>query len=331
MFWVVVNCNSYMHVIIISMGVLVTADIGGTQIRVASYPRNGTQPIQLQRASTQSSTGTAFDRLAALIASIWPQDDRVEAISVASAGPLDPETGVILAAPNIPGWTNFPLGKRLVERFKVPVFVGNDANLAALGEWRYGAGQGHHDLIYLTISTGIGGGVISNDQLLLGHRGMAAELGHITVLPDGPLCPCGQRGHLEALSSGPAIARYVNEKLAEGEASILAPNPNLTAHEVAEAANRGDALAKAAFARAGEYLGQALADYLHIFSPSIVILGGGVSKSGPLLFEPLQETLRKRVMDPNYLKDLSIVPAALGDDAGLLGALVFAQMKLAST
>ena len=311
------------------MGTIIAVDIGGTQIRVAAYPHDNVKPIMYRRISTKSGDGTVFDRMKILIASFW-QNDQVEAISVAAASLLDPKTGTILSAPNIPEWINFPLGQRLAERFEVPVFVGNDANLALLGEWRYGAGQGHHDLIYITISTGIGGGVISGDQLLLGHRGLAAELGHITVLPGGPLCPCGQLGHLEAISSGPAIARFINEKLLEGETSILVPGPDLSAHDVAKAARRGDALAKAAFKRAGEYLGQALADFLHIFNPSIVIFGGGVSRSGALIFKPLKDALYKQVMDHDYVKDLILRTAKLGDNAGLIGAQVQAQIRLSS-
>jgi glucokinase len=311
------------------MGAIIVADVGGTQMRVAAIPQDSIEPIKHKRAPTKSPDGTSFDRFTALINSVWP-DETVEAISVAAPGPLDPETGTILSAPNIPEWINFPLGERLAERFRVPVFIGNDANLALLGEWRYGAGQGHHDLIYITISTGIGGGVISGDQLLLGHRGLATELGHVTVLPGGPLCPCGQRGHLEAISSGPAIARFVNEKLAEGQPSILKPDAELSAREVAKAARQGDALAKAAFTRAGEYLGQALADFLHIFNPSIVIFGGGVSRSGSLIFDPLKEALYKQVMDPDYVKDLVLTTARLGDNAGLIGAQVQAELRLSS-
>jgi glucokinase len=311
------------------MGAIIVADVGGTQMRVAALPRDGIQPIKHQISPTQAPKGSSFERFVALINAVWP-DEAVEAISVATAGPLDPKTGTILSAPNIPEWINFPLGERLAEHFGVPVYVGNDANLALLGEWRYGAGQGHHDLIYITISTGIGGGVIGGDQLLLGHRGLAAELGHITVLPGGPLCPCGQRGHLEAISSGPAIARFVNEKLAEGETSILEPGPGLSARDVAKAARRGDPLAKAAYTRAGEFLGQAMADFLHIFNPSIVIFGGGVSRSGSLIFDPLKDALYKQVMDPGYVKNLILTTTKLGDDAGLIGAQVQAQIRLSS-
>lgn len=308
------------------MGLILSADIGGTQIRVAVYSHDSIQPIEHQRIRTHASGVTVYEQLAALIDSVWK--DEIDIISVASAGPLNPETGVILSSPNISGWLNFPLGRKLTERYRVPAYISNDANLAALGEWKYGAGQGHHDLLYFTISTGIGGGVISHDRLLLGYKGLAAELGHITVSPDGPLCPCGQYGHLEGISSGPSIANYVLEQLDAGESSNLISNPALSARDVAQAARQGDLLAIQAFERAGHFLGQAVADFLHIFNPSIVIFGGGVSRSGDLLFEPMKTSMKKHIMDPGYLDGLTITTAQLGDDAGLLGALAYARIKL---
>jgi glucokinase len=307
------------------MGIFVTVDVGGTQIRVASFSRDSIQPIQVKRIPTRSSDGTAYDRLVGLIESVWPVDGKVDSITVATPGPTDPETGVVAYAPNVPGWENYPLGSKLNGQFNVPAHIGNDANLAALGEWKFGAGKGHKHVLYLTISTGIGAGVISDNHLLLGRHGLAIELGHVTVLPDGPLCGCGQHGHLEAVASGPSIARYVNEQLAGGRTSILKAGPGLSAREVDEAAQNGDALAIEALARAGAFIGQALADFLHIFNPSIVIFGGGVSFSGPLLFDPMRDSLKEHVMTPAYLKDLSITTAKLGDDVGLLGALALAH------
>jgi glucokinase len=311
--------------IIISMGTIIAMDIGGTQIRAAAYLRGSTTPEAVQRTPTRGE-GTAFERICALIQSIWPDHGTVEKIVVALPGPLNPETGVIFSAPNIPGWENFPIGPELEKRFGVPARIGNDANLAALGEWRFGAGQGHHHVLYLTVSTGIGGGVISDDRLLLGSRGLASEVGHTTVLPDGPMCGCGQRGHLEALAAGPAIARYAQEQINNGTKSVLAGRKKLTARDVSEAACEGDALAIQSLERAGIYIGQALAGFLHLFNPSIVIFGGGVSFSGKFLLEPVKEALEKHVMDKSYLNDLVIANAALGDDAGLMGALALGLM-----
>jgi glucokinase len=309
------------------MNVIIAIDIGGTQLRVAIYPTGSTEPIVVQRAPTRGLEDGAFDRLTALLDSVWPKGP-VDAISVAAPGPLNPYTGIITETPNIPAWKNYPLAKMLTDRYQVPTFLGNDANLALLGEWKYGAGQGHHDLVYLTISTGLGGAAICNDILVEGFRGMATELGHITVLPGGPVCSCGVRGHLEAVAAGPAIAKYVSEKIAEGRQSILQPGIALSAREVAEAAKQGDELAKEAFTRAGGFIGQATADFLHVFNPSIVIFGGGVTLSGDLIMDPIRESMSRNVMDPAYLDGLQIATAKLGDDAGLLGSLAQAHVRL---
>jgi glucokinase len=309
------------------MSVIIAIDIGGTQLRVAVYPRNGTTPITIQRTATRGLEDGVFERLTSLIDAAWPKEP-VAAISVAAPGPLNPYTGVIISTPNIPAWTHYPLAELLSKQYKVPAYLGNDANLAALGEWKFGAGQGHRDVLYLTISTGIGGGVISGDMLIEGSRGMATELGHVTVLPGGPVCSCGVPGHLEAVASGPAIARYVCEQIADGRSSILRPGMELNARVVAEAAKQGDELAKEAFVRAGGFIGQAVAEFLHIFNPSIVIFGGGVTLSGRLILDPIEESMKRNIMDKSYLDGLQIATAQLGDDAGLLGALAQAHIRL---
>lgn len=309
------------------MSLTIAIDIGGTHIRAAAYDPNGTvKPIAHTRTKSLAHTPGVFDRLVSAVESVW-QSGQVSAIGIASPGPLNPYSGVILDTPNIPQWKNFPLAPKLSERFGVPVYLDNDANMAGLGEWQFGAGKGHSDLVYLTISTGIGGGVISNNQLLQGFHGMGAELGHMLIDPDGPLCGCGQPGHVESFSSGPAIVRYIKEQVATGQKTSLQADPNLTPAQIAAAALTGDALAISAFERAGHYLGMAVANYLAIFDPSILIFGGGVSQVGDLLFKPFEDSLRKYVFHPRYLDDLTITKAALGDDAGLLGAFALARMK----
>jgi glucokinase len=309
------------------MSAIIAIDIGGTQLRVAAYPHNSTVPINIQRTPSRGMEDGVFDRLTTLIDSVWP-DEPVDIICAAVPGPLNPYTGIIIETPNIPAWTNYPLAELLTKKYNVPAYIGNDANLAVLGEWLYGAGKGHHDIVYLTISTGIGGGVISGDKLIEGYRGMATELGHITVLPGGPVCSCGGRGHLEAVASGTAIAKYVCEKIAAGRKSSLGSGA-LTARQISEAAQQGDVLAKEAFVRAGEFIGQATADFLHMFNPSIVIFGGGVSLSGDLIIDPIKESMRRHIMEESYLDGLEITTARLGDDAGLLGSLAQAHIKLA--
>jgi len=310
------------------MGSIIAVDIGGTHLRAAAYASDNIQPTDHQRIRTQANEPGVYERLVKVIESVWPKDGSVDAIGVASPGPLNPHSGYILATPNIQEWQNFPLVPKLSDYFKIPVFLDNDANLAGLGEWKFGAGKGHHDVLYLTVSTGIGGGVIIEDRLLQGTHGLAAELGHVIIDPNGPICSCGFYGHLESFSSGPAIVKYAFAELESGVKSSLRRDVSFTARQVAEAAMQGDALAISAYQRAGEYLGIAVASFLHAFDPSIVIFGGGVSQVGPLLFDSFHISLRRHVFHPRYLEDLKIEIAALGDDAGLLGALALAQVKL---
>jgi len=304
----------------------VAVDIGGTHIRVAVYEPDSIKPVAHQRTRSLANKPGVYDRLEQAIETVWPVE-KVGAIGIASPGPLDPHTGTILDTPNIPEWQNFPLTAKLSERFGVPAYLDNDANMAGLAEWQYGAGRGHQNLVYLTISTGIGGGVITNGCLLQGFRGMGAELGHMIIDPNGPLCGCGHRGHIESFSSGPSIARYVNEQLSAGQQSSLQSQPTVSTVQIAEAARTGDGLAISAFERAGYYLGIAVANYLAIFDPSVLIFGGGVSQVGDLLFKPFEESLHRHTFHPHYLDNLVITKAALGDDAGLLGALALVRMK----
>jgi len=308
------------------MSLTVAVDIGGTHIRVAVYEPDSIKPVAHQRTRSLATEPGVYDRLEQAIESVWPKE-KVQAIGIASPGPLDPHTGTILATPNIPEWKNFPVAPKLSQHFGVPVHLDNDANMAGLAEWQFGAGKGHQDLVYLTISTGIGGGVINNGCLLQGYHGMGAELGHSIIDPEGPLCGCGHRGHVESFCSGPSIARYVTEQIKAGKPSTLHAQPNLSAAQIADAAREGDALAIFAFERAGYYLGIAVANYLATFDPSILIFGGGVSQVGDLLFKPFEESLRKHTFHPHYLDNLVITKAALGDDAGLLGAYALARMK----
>ena len=310
------------------MGTIIAVDIGGTHLRAALYEPEDTQPFIHKRIRTHTEEPGVYGRMEALIESIWPKDGDVAAIGVASPGPLDPHTGYILKTPNIKEWQNFPLGPNLTKHFNVPAFVDNDANLAALGEWKFGAGKGHHHLLYLTFSTGVGGGVITDDHLLQGYHGLATELGHTILDPDGPICSCGFAGHLEAFSSGPAIVKYVVAELEAGAKSRLKLNKNLTAQVVADAAAHGDGLAISAYQRAGEYLGIAVANFLTSFDPSIVVFGGGVSQVGSLLFDAFRASLKKHIFHPRYLENLKIEMAALGDDAGLLGALALAEISI---
>jgi glucokinase len=308
----------------------IAIDIGGTQMRVARFREGDLEPVEFIRGRTQQDGLFPQDNLVSLIKSVWPSDEKVYGIGIASPGPIDMNKGVIITAPNIPQWNHFPVVNYLTERFQVPVYLDNDANLAALGEWKYGAGRGHHNLVYITVSTGIGGGIIIDDRLLHGERGLAAELGHITVDPSGPRCGCGQYGHLESFASGTAIARNAKEAISKGVETILPKDQNITAKTVAEAAVSGDDLSQKIFTEAGTYLGRAFADYLHIFNPSILIIGGGVALCGDLILTPIKEAIQKYVISAEYLQDLVIAVAELGDEPGLKGALAMVESNIHS-
>ena len=307
----------------------IAVDIGGTRMRAAAYRLDSLTPLKIDRIKTRKKGFTPQERLEKLIASVWPEDDEVAAIGIAVPGPVNSTTGTLEKAPNVPELSGLPITNLMQDRFQVPVLLGNDANLAALGEWKFGAGRGHHHMIYLTISTGIGSGVIIDDRLFSGARGFAAELGHTMALPDGPLCGCGVRGHLETVASGTAIAKWVAEQIASGVPSSIQYDPGseelISGAMIAEAAKNGDELALNAFKRAGTYLGRAIADFLHIFNPTIIVFGGGVSQSYELFSADLSAALEAHLMAPNYLDDLEIAIAQLGDDVGLMGALALAR------
>jgi glucokinase len=308
------------------MPTIVAVDIGGTHMRAAYYTDENLQPVRQRKIATLASESGGLERLIRIIEEVWPDEGKVNAIGLGSPGPLDPHSGYLLAPPNNPEWHNFPLAPSVEGHFGVKTYLDNDANLAGLAEYRFGAAKGHHNVLYITVSTGVGGGVIVQDRLLQGHHGLAAELGHIIIDPDGPPCSCGFNGHLESFSAGPAIVRYVLGELEAGARSALKRDEGLTAKDVAEAAHQGDPLAIRAYRRAGEYLGIGVASLLHVFDPSIVVFGGGVSRAGSLLFDPFHESLKRRIFHPRYLEGLVIAKAELGDDAGLLGARALAEM-----
>lgn len=312
------------------MSVILAVDFGGTNIRVATFEGGTPSPTDQIKRPTLAKEGPekVIGRLQDAIREMLPGDVKDLRIGIAAPGPLDPEAGVILSAPNLPGWVNIPLAQQLSEIFGCPVYLGNDANLAALGEWRHGAGIGTEHMVYLTLSTGIGGGVISHGRLLTGRRGLAAELGHMTILSNGPPCGCGIPGHIEAAAAGPAIARNARSRLEAGEESSLTKKfiagQELTAVEIAAAAKDGDPLSLDILEQAGRLIGHHMANLAHAFDPELFVLGGGLTTIGELFLQPIRESLEQHVMDPAYLQDLQVLPAALGDDAGLIGAMVLA-------
>jgi glucokinase len=255
-------------------------------------------------------------------------------LGVCCPGPLDIERGLVLSPPNLPGWTDFPLVELIHRRFEVPVVFDNDANAAALGEYKFGVGRGIDNLVYVTVSTGIGGGIIVNGQLIQGVGVGAGEIGHITVLPDGPLCGCGARGCLNAISSGNAIATNARQRLIEGNASILKSMvtdlENITAQIVAEAAIRGDLVARQVWDEAVYYLAVGIGNVVVTLSPEAVVIGGGVSASNDLLLTPLRRLILERTKILP-VERIAILQAGLGANSGIYGALAMAAEKLGSS
>jgi len=310
---------------------VIAVDFGGTHIRSAFFPAESIQPIKQTKIHTIAEEGpqAVINRIVSAIQDVAPVDQTGLRIGIASPGPLDTFRGIVLTTPNLPGWHNVPLVDEISSRMHCPVVLNNDANLAALGEWKHGAGRAVDDLIYLTISTGIGGGVITQGRMLLGAHGLAAELGHMKVAQDGPLCGCGQRGHLEAMASGLSIARITRERLRAGEKSQLMDMvedlDHLEAVHIGKAAENGDALAVSVIQEAGQTIGSHVASLVHAFNPVRIIIGGGLSQLGDLLFIPIWQTLSEEILHPAYLQDLELRKAELGDDAGLMGAMVLAR------
>ena len=294
-------------------------------MRAASYAFSSTDPLVHNQIPTRSEGMSIKDRLVNLIESVLLEDYPLSAIAAACPGPLDPINGIVIEPPNIPEWKYFPLQEFLQNNFGVPVAIHNDANMAALGEWYFGAGQGISNLIYLTISTGIGGGIILDNKLLTGSGGFAGEIGHMTLVHQGPQCSCGQFGHLESFASGPSIVRWFKSQIEDEALNNLFPGGDLDAKSISDAAEKGNELALAAYERAGKYIGLAVADLLHLFNPQKIIIGGGVSLAGDLLINPIREYVTKFILSDVYLNDFEIVPAALGDDSGLMGALVLSR------
>jgi glucokinase len=254
---------------------------------------------------------------------------RPAAVGVSFGGPADFTTGVVRLSHHVPGWENVPLRALLEAEFGAPARVDNDANVAALGEHRYGAGQGCDSLMYITISTGVGGGWILNGQPWRGADGMAGEIGHMPVDPAGPLCLCGKRGCVERLASGPYLAQRARERL-DGEPSrgaglraLISDDPaRLDARLVAEAAAQGDALAQGVLAEAGHALGVGIGNAANLINPARFVLGGGVTKAGELWWQAVRAAPHATALPEVKFE---IVPAGLGDDAPLWGAVALTE------
>jgi glucokinase len=252
---------------------------------------------------------------------------------VSAPGPIDTADGIITDPPNLPGWHNVPLAAILRERLGVPAILENDANCGAVGEHNFGAGRGYKDMIFVTISTGIGGGIIIDNELYAGASGAAGEVGHIGVSVDGPLCGAGHVGCLEAFASGTAIAAGAREMIAAGglpvTARLAAESPPLSAATVYHAGQQGEAEATAIITNAGRYLGIGLASIINAFNPQAIVLGGGLTNMGDTILGPAVETARMRSFAQSFM-DVRIVEGELGERVAALGALAVARNRRVS-
>ena len=253
---------------------------------------------------------------------------QLDGIGIAAAGAIDLHKGIVTLSPNLPGWHDVPLGDIISEELNVRTWLINDADAEALGEHRFGIGKGINNLIYLGVGTGIGGAVIIDGKLYIGVCGSAGEIGHMTIDSSGPKCECGNIGCFEMLASGKAMAREATERIGHGERSSLSEIvsdrlANITAKEVALAAQKGDSLATEVISNAATYLGIGLVNLVNIFNPAMIIVGGGVANMGDRLLEPARQMVREKAF-PVSAAAVRIVATELGDDAGLLGAAFFA-------
>ncbi len=306
-------------------------DIGGTHVRAARVSDRG--QIEARSKIDTPDEGRPEAVIAAvhgLLAALLPSDRASDGVGVGVAvpGPLDPTTGVVFEPPNMLGWGTYPLAQRLADRLGRSVWIHNDADLAGLGEARHGAGSGHDPLLYLTVSTGIGGGIVQGGRIYAGAHGLAAECGHIVVQAGGPVCNAGHAGCAEALASGTAIARRAAEVLATAPgtthlARYVTSGVSPTAEDVARAAADGDAVALGIFEAAGTALGLAIGSLINVLDPARVVLGGGLTAVWGLWAPAMHRAVASYVMAASA-RAIDIVPAALGDDAGLVGAAVYA-------
>jgi glucokinase len=294
------------------MALYLGLDFGGTKLAAGFADESG-RLLSFARCPTDPSAGpigalAAMRALAENMGQAAPQ-----AVGISFGGPVDSSRQRCLLSHHGPGWEDFPLVERVAEIWHRPVVMDNDANAAALGEFCFGAGRDQRNLLYVTVSTGIGGGVILDGEIYRGSHGLSGEIGHTIVAADGPLCACGKRGCLEAFASGPAISRtYAREaRLASDK---------VTAENVFANAASGDQIARQVLDRAIQALGIALANASNLLDPDIIVIGGGVSGAGDALFRPLSQIMHS-LSAPAPADVVAIVPAELGDAVGVLGAV----------
>lgn len=310
---------------------VIGVDLGGTKILTALADLEGhTLHRVLVETGANDSTETVVSRIITTVEQVMEAKgvtrEEIQRIGIGSPGTLNIEKGMVLQSPNL-RWRNVPIVEMMESVLGIPVLLENDANAAALAEHAFGAGKGARNMVYMTISTGIGGGIIVNNTLLHGHCDSAGEIGHHTIDPDGPRCGCGNYGCLEAMASGTALGRYGREAVASGVETMMrnmVQNPEeVDGTIVARAAEAGDPVAQEIVKKVGSYIGIGIANVINILNPGRVVLGGGVMKSGHLFIDTILQTVEARAMEAPR-KCCEIVFAELGSDVGVQGAIAVA-------
>jgi glucokinase len=313
------------------MGHTIGVDIGGTKVAGGVVDESG-QILARARVDTPAKDAQAAEDAIVAVVEQLRGDFDIDAVGLGIAGFVDESRSRVYFAPNLPDWHNEPVRDDVSRRVGLPVVVENDANAAAWGENRFGAGRDETDLVCVTVGTGIGGGIIIEDRLYRGRYGIGGEIGHMQVVADGRLCGCGQRGCWEQYASGNALVREARERAAESrsEAAVLLRMGDgtpemITGRHVTEAARLGDEVALAAFATVGRWLGQGLADLVAVLDPGRFIIGGGVSDAGELVLRPAREGFELLLTGRDVRPVAQVVLAELGNDAGLVGAADLAR------
>lgn len=299
-------------------------DLGATNIKAGLVDKEGRILSRVHsRTCAWEGKDAVISRIVKLARDLG-QDDRVE-VGIACPGPVDGSRGIIFDPPNLPGWKKVRLKEELEERLGTRVHVENDANMVAYGEWEFGAGRGMSSLLCLTLGTGVGSGLVLDGSLYTGANGFAAELGHTIVEPNGPQCRCGARGCLESLVGAKSIVAKVESAIASGQETILTQEGGeMTVSRISCAAAKGDSLSRNVLEKTGFYVGIAVCNVVALLDVEMVVVGGGISRAGPLIIEPIRKAVSSNLIS-HSLRTLKIVGSQLGDDAGILGVSAYSR------
>ena len=313
------------------MTMLIGIDVGGTKVLGGVVDESG-KVLTTARKDTPRQGGAALTQTIADVAKELLAQHSVSSVGVSAAGFVSSDRKTMLATPNIADWNGVDLDHELTKLIGLPVVIENDANAAAWGEAKFGAGQNQNHMMMLTVGTGIGGGIVVNGQLYRGAFGIAAEFGHVRVVPEGHLCGCGARGCFEQYASGNALLRHAREAinaspevarnlLSRGDGTVA----GLTGQAITEAARDGDPVALAAFNTTGQWLGAGIASLCVLLDPACVVIGGGVIDAGEILLKPTRESLERNMPFAGKHPYPEIVAAKLGNEAGLVGVADLAR------